>query len=149
VQAALADAPLEEINPDRPDLRTRASRPVAPEVIPALTQPLRSNRRREISELEVSEIQRQAGEDGLVVAQCLCGCAPLVLLPAVIARDVEAEWGRSIRAILHGLADHPGRLRQSQRRLDHAALLRPAIPWTGQAMSWTPCERNRRSHVHG
>jgi hypothetical protein len=63
--------------------------------------------------------QRQLGENRLVVAQGLSGCAPLVFLPAVVARDFEAERGRSIGAIAQGIAHHPRGLRQAQAGRAH------------------------------
>jgi hypothetical protein len=62
-------------------------------------QPLGADRRSEVGELEVGVIQRQLGEDRLVVAQGLFCRPPLDLLPAVVARDLEAKWGRPVGAV--------------------------------------------------
>jgi hypothetical protein len=59
-------------------------------------------------------IDRELGEDRLVVAQRLGGCAVLVPKPADEVCDLEADRHRPVGLVLHGLPDDPGGLAERQ-----------------------------------
>src|SRR5439155_26493505 len=76
-------------------------------------------------ELEVGVVDRELGEDRLVVAQRLRGRAVLVPEPADEVGDLETDRRRPVGLVLHGLSHDPGRLRE--RQASAAQVPRPGL----------------------
>jgi hypothetical protein len=98
---------------------------VAPPFVDELAQACRPLRRFEVGELQVGVVDRELGQNRLVVAQHLVGCAVLVTEPADEVRDFETDRRRPVGLVLHGLSHNPGGLGERQARAILA--LRPRL----------------------
>ena len=118
LQLELSLRPAEEGHENGAHLFARARRGIAPALVDELAEAGGAGRRLEICELEVGVVERELGQDRLVIAQRLLGGAVLVAEPAHEVGDLEADWRCPIRLVLHALslAHDPCGLGESQAR---------------------------------
>ena len=116
VELELGLRPLEEGHQDGAHLLACTRRGVAPALVDELAQPGRAVGRLEVAQLEIGVVDRELGEDRLVVAQRLGGRAVLVPEPADEVGDLEADRRRPVGLVLHGLSHDPGRFAERQAK---------------------------------
>jgi hypothetical protein len=117
VQLELGLRPFEERHEDGAHFLARPRRRFAPALVDEITEARRAGGRLEIHELEVGMVDRELGEDRLVVAQRLGGRAVLVPEPSDEVRDLETDRSRPVGLVLHSFSHDPGRI--AERQADH------------------------------
>ena len=102
-------AQAEEVAQDRDHLGARPGGALAPAIVNELAQKFSADRRLEARNLQVGVVERELAENRLVVAHRLGRRSPLVLLPAVVTADLEADRSAAIALVLHGFTLDAGR----------------------------------------
>jgi hypothetical protein len=114
LELELALRPAEEGHENRAHLLTRPRCGFAPALVDELAEASGACRRLEVRELEIGVVERQLGQDRLVVAQRLRGRPVLVPEPADEVGDLETDRRRPVGLVLHGLTHDPGSLAERQ-----------------------------------